>query len=874
MATGKIKRWMGSFGFIADDSGGPDVYVHINEVQHGDRNAIGENSRVEFEKGSSKRFPDDPKKFQAYNVHLQTSDSETGDAAESDGKQDDYFHNPYTFVPTPPRPSNGFAGDFNPLKHGLDHASLKDGLWTGYIPIKLTTVTPLILIKSDDEDRSTNAHQTDVLDYLPESSLRGMLRSAYEVVTNSRYGCFSNDDRLAYRMRPQEALNLIPAIIEDGGSGKLVARLYIGTSTPTSQGPGNRSGGRAPMYAAMLTRYHRNASLNSECTTYNSHTSRRESYEPQMGHEVSVEIVSHRHSRRSYHFWQVLQVWPKGSPAPHTRGKVVIGRVFITNQNMGNKHDERIFFNPEKKRTFPITSVVQEAWRMRIKSYRDAHSPDEIFGRKNRQGRPVDPWQKIGRNPGDTAWSPHLYHDGKNQDRWGGNPQDAAELRPGDMVYARCEFSGSTITGITDLFPVMISRELYADSPADLLDCSLKPAKVRNELSPADRLFGWVPQEQGDDSGYKSRIRVVCDDGPRPDIVQRFDGDTLPLTILGQPKPAQGRFYVANNKGGPQHGDNKVAAGYDASQGKSLRGRKQYWHHKGLEAELTEDKQTECYWQPSTEDRTQVKRKGRYQEYRRPNDEDGNPQRDSQNRSIKGWIKPGTEFRVSLYVQNLQPEEVGALLWLLSLPEKHYFKLGYGKPLGFGSVTMEVDKARLKNGCLPLGTGEDWKGYYADLNACLPATLDVDTQCACIQKFQDSMVDAYDPIQANNAVDVESDDKKSTNLSFSDQLESIQSQRPTTPENQAQLIEQRFVKLSFIEGFKQVLKGPNSEYPIHYPRRNSKPNPEGKNYEWFMDNENGREHYEDGKKIALPAVTDKDGFPYNPSKPRQRRGRR
>jgi len=115
------------------------------------------------------------------------------------------FHNPYTFVPSPPRQEAikqcGFADDFNPLDCSLDHASLKPNLWTGHIPIKLTTVTPLVLLKGDGEDPTTETHQTyDVLDYLPESSLRGMLRSAYEVVTNSRYACFSNDNRLAYRM--------------------------------------------------------------------------------------------------------------------------------------------------------------------------------------------------------------------------------------------------------------------------------------------------------------------------------------------------------------------------------------------------------------------------------------------------------------------------------------------------------------------------------------------------------------------------------------------------------------------------------------------------------------------------------------------------
>ena len=788
MATGKIKTWKGSFGFIVDDSEKLDVYVHINDVQQSDRNAIGRNSRVEFEKGSSKKFPNDPNKFQAYKVRLQTSDSQTGDVAEADGEQHDYFHNPYTFVETPLRPVNGFAGDFNPLKHGLDHASLKDGLWTGHIPIKLTTVTPLIFLKSDDEDRSTNTRQTyDVLDYLPGSSLRGMLRSAYEIVTNSRYGCFSNDNRLAYRMAPRKAIELIPAIIENV-SGKLEVRLYPGTSRPTPKRPSDR------MYAAMLDKDLRYVGRD----------------EPKTRDKVWAEIVPRSHG--SYSYWKAIKVWSKikNPTKPSATGKVVEGHVFITNENMGNKHDERIFFNPQSD-TFDLTDDLKEAWRMRIQSYRDAHTKAELFERKDHSGNKVKAWKKIGNSPGKTAWSPHLYQDGQHKDRWGRDVHDALILKEGDMVYARCGFDPVTedVTCIKDLFPVMISRELYADSPADLLDCSLKPAKVRNELSPADRLFGWAPHEQGDDSGYKSRIRIICDDGPRPDIVQRFDGDTLPLTILGQPKPAQGRFYVADDQGEPQRGKDKVAAGYDASQGKCLRGRKQYWHHKGLEAELTEDRQTECYWQPSTEDRTQVKRKGRYQEYRRPN-KDGNPQRDSQNRSIKGWIKPGTEFRVSLYVQNLQSEEIGALLWLLSLPENHYFKLGYGKPLGFGSVRLEVD-----DGVLPLGTGKDWKKYYATLHADPPAMLDQSQRSKCIQAFQESITAAYD-----------------ANVSFENIL--------------------------FISDFLQILEGPMNDLPIHYPRLKRHPTPEGENFRWFTANEQGR-------KDALPDCFDKAGLPYNPN---------
>ena len=702
-----------------------------------------------------------------------------------------HFHNPYTFIPTPPRPAHGFAGDFNPLDKGLDHASIKDGLWTGHIPIKLTTVTPLVLLKDDGRERDPKEPQIyDVYDRIPEPSLRGMLRSAYEVVTNSRYACFRNEDRLAYRMIPQESLKLVPAIIEKGKNpGDLEACLYPGTSDITAQRP------KGPMYAAMLTRYHKNPKANSVCVG---------GYDPKTGDEVWAEIEQRSHGR-----WKVLQVWPKHKypNKPDAAGKVVKGRVLITNENMDNKHNERIFFLDGANAKNPIKRDVthlKETWRMRIQSYRDAHSENDIFNRKGAENKP---WKKIRRGNGqqyDMGWSSHLYEDGKHRDRWDRPVHDALELQEGDMVYARCEIdSNGDVKKIEDLFPVMISRELYDNSPEDLLDTSLRPAMTLSELSPADRLFGWAPQQKQDSSreserGYKSRIRVVCNNGPRSDIVKRFQGDGIPLAILGQPKPAQGRFYVAkDNEGTPQDdGISKSNAGYNKAEKKGLRGRKHYWPHKGRETENASE-----YWDPFVENQSQ--------EYRRT---DGKT--DTQNRSIKGWIEPGTEFKASLYVQNLQPQEVGALLWLLSLSEDHCFRLGYGKPLGFGSIKMGIDAEQLKNRCLPLGTGADWQAYYADLNATPPTELKSAQQSGCIQEFKTKMETAYHKFPS-------------------------------------------FGQLPFISDFLQVLKGPMDNAPIHYPRSRQRPDPEGKNFEWFVANDRG-------KKRSLPKVKANNGLPYRP----------
>ena len=559
--TGKIKRWFRKqgYGFIVNPNAGEeDIYFRIDNSQRlrGREDTLGQGEVVQFRTRPSKKKPG---RLEAYDVRLQL---------QEDPGHEHEFHNPYTFIPTPPRghiDPGTFPGDYDPLESNhsrpaLHHAKLAPNLWTGHIPIKLTTVTPLLLLDADSKSGGARHQTYDVLDYLPESSLRGVLRSAYEIVTNSRYGAFSNPDRLWYR----------------------------------------------------------------------------------------------------------------------------------------------------------------------------------------------------------TA--------------------------------AR--------------------RELYEASPEELLDASLRPAASRSKLSPADRLFGWAPRTPGGNEGYRGRIRVVCEDGARTGIVHRFQNGELPLAILGQPKPSQGRFYVAEDLvGSPQAaGIGKRGAGYAC--GKSLRGRKLYWHHRGLEAGLAKD-----YWKPTVEDRTQSKVNDRYQEYRRPDRHHG-PQRDSQNRSVKGWIKPDTVFRASLHLKNAECEEVGALLWLLSLPEGRYFRVGHGKPLGFGSVRIEVDRDRCAHRCVPLGSGTHWVEYYMDFDAPPPACLDDAQERKCVDVFKETMNRSY----ADSSV------KGSA-----------------------------FDNLPFISGFLRVLGGPDNSRPVHYPRLCPKPNAKGENYRWFVSNERGA-------KLPLPSVGSADGLPYHPSR--------
>ena len=59
MAQGTVK-WFNAekgFGFIAQDGGGPDVFVHFSAIQGDGYKSLDENQRVEFEVTQGQRGP-------------------------------------------------------------------------------------------------------------------------------------------------------------------------------------------------------------------------------------------------------------------------------------------------------------------------------------------------------------------------------------------------------------------------------------------------------------------------------------------------------------------------------------------------------------------------------------------------------------------------------------------------------------------------------------------------------------------------------------------------------------------------------------------------------------------------------------------------
>jgi CRISPR-associated protein (TIGR03986 family) len=729
------------------------------------------------------------------------------------------FHNPYNFVPALPRESDEL-GDSELAKQLSDsspsgHDTYSDNHWSGRIVVKLKTKTPLLIpaaLKPGDENRGHKTYDLRTLidqPYLPPTSIKGMLRAAYEAVTNSRLSVFvGHNERLAYRSAASGANDFYPAIVgkrKDGKKGLIilegngilggVGRLprYQKNPNPGARDKGENLAGLRYEGTEQLPMYRDKVWVRLNPDNRYENELPREIRDQLPGEELLNNVVTR------------IKLRETGAPPP-AGGDWRKGLVYITGANIDGKIYERIFLEPEdteKKFSIPINENLEKMWEELIKNYQETHTKD-IKKRSNLEV-PRLPQDYLGREPGKTAYSRHVY-----------TPK-SEQLNVGTMCYVQLkdetDLTSALPSDVVAILPVTISRRLYELHPKSLLDSSLHPATVIEKLSPADRVFGWARQNDKDKKltedkigSYKGQLRIHSVQCTSPDPILSFGRSGFPLAILGQPKPQQTRFYAAKNRQGGAFDDGTAKNRGYKGELQGLRGRKVYPHHRDLADE---------HWENPEQDRTQRTINGHYQEYRRPA---SSKERDDQNRSIRAWVKPHKEFTFNVDVVNLSDVELGGLLYLLDLPAEHYHRLGGGKPFGFGSVSLELDKSKTD-----LRKGGDWQKFYCSL---MPSQSVKNSDWdEIVGKFKEAVATRY---------------KKS------------------------------FGQVPFIAAFEKSAAGYSG--PVHYPRVTEQPRPEGESFKWFVQNEQGipgnRHHNiprRNGMRLSLPDLVSDTALPLNPT---------
>ena len=259
-----------------------------------------------------------------------------------------------------------------------------------------------------------------------------------------------------------------------------------------------------------------------------------------------------------------------------------------------------------------------------------------------------------------------------------------------------------------------IKRQYGKDQDRDCLRSlateNMDNDKPPEQLSGGRLFFGYTkPKAEKDNTKNHNHhdrlagriaINMAIEQTDTPTDKQRFldNGQAIALKELGSPKASAVEFYLNQQK---NNKNDKLTTYGDISgtdTGGELNGRKYYWH------------------QPSVKPNN----------YQHPSVEIENIE--NKRSPIARFVSDkNTEFRFTLRFRYLRPWELGLLLWVLNPEEAlemlpDYFdsdkikslyekdmdserdyksvplfahKLGYARPLGFGSVSIEVDKILL-----------------------------------------------------------------------------------------------------------------------------------------------------------------------------------
>jgi len=775
---GTIKTFKaeGGFGFITPEGNGPDLFFHISETWDfvGDPQ---EGVEVLFEIKAGKGG-----KPAATKVH------------PTEAKGPGYrFLNPYNFVRLP-RPSQAVPDDMGARLLSRCQPPPHDrwiGL-NGKLVCEVEAVTPIFISDAEAYYASKSLEKKDHKTYrffrydfgdgpeskpdpaLPASSLRGMVRNVFESVTNSCFAHFDYAKRLSYHLPANDALKLTPARVEKDAEGRWQLRLLPGTATLTI---GNRP--HDMLYAARVEQYEALSNiikgLVAKVTRY---------FVKRDGLAHGSECWALVARKQFPPVWNVLELAPfkdEHKLRAKAKGdvKLVKGYLCINNQNIETKRFERFFFrDPQNNRGaefVPLLNDIREKYLELINDYRERHAETVKKWKKEGHGNRLETYrEKLDDNGSVTG-----YEVGLSRFILG----ESYELKVGELVYAM--LSGTTKSpSVEFIVPVAIPRVGYERRISQLLPMHAWKCNSYDTLCPACRTFGWVYGSAPGDhnalareqlAAYAGRVRFSH--GRLKGSLERLDDKDIPLAILSSPKPTTTRFYLKPSYKTPRPGLEDALAGYD-NKDNVLRGRKFFRHHG--------HGRDKSYWRSNE------------REYRldKPSD---------QNRSLADAAAPGTKFTFTVDFENLAAVELGALLWSLQLPENAYHRLGFAKPLGFGSVKITVRRASILNAGNRYG--EQWLQNDAVIeNEALQNWI-----AALIEKFEETMSRAY-----------------------------------TQP----------FEELEHVREILALLRDPAPDLPVHYPRSQKQPSEEGKNFEWFMGNNRNKQ-----ARLVLELPSQEEGLP-------------
>lgn len=578
---------------------------------------------------------------------------------------------------------------------------------SGYFDLELTAHSPLILGEQTKEEgiHYIQVQKVDGKPYIAPTMIKGLLSTSYERITSSHFRVFdtkTHNTRLTYRTQPNQAISLVPVRcthvphIDDADREYTFERLDGGGHNdnkpafiPIQNSPALSDTKKIGREKIKIGRFEYNQDNGKQITErFKNHE--RVKFD---AYRIKKRWIVSKISKLDNSFTLSLGTYKKMNPDDQQskEPQTFFGYLYLTTPremlhknktNFGEKWgkkkwSERIFIEPEQDSSQthanPTNRVacspsVAEAYIATLRSYRAIQ--DETDARNRRNG------EELTRH--------NVYSSGE---------VDRDRLTEGTLAYASMDTSNT----ILELIPISVGRHAYSHAPNTLAEADgVNPARTLKEASAADRLFGFVGNDNESGTSLRGRVQIGPVSTSNCSTAVPPDGQAyVTVPPLLSPKPSSGRRFLVPKENFPDSPSKNTRRGQLYDPDYSSLGEATYPTHRS------------CIGQPLDKIIEKFSTSG--------GDLKTN---ESLQLHVRSWIKQGNVLACRVHFENLSSKELAFLVWPL-IPENlspderdvGFHKVGIGKPLGLGLV-----EARIVKNSLYLEKTQDITSGYKELN--------------------------------------------------------------------------------------------------------------------------------------------------------------
>ena len=594
-----------------------------------------------------------------------------------------------------------------PLEHYKPHT------WSGSIRFSITAKTPLVYGNVDDQTRAISIPTTTLtkagttpreVPILPTTMVKGMLSNAFERVTTSRLRVFGDhSEPLTYRMDPAECQQLIPALVLPQ---QRKVHLLTGTH-PRLKSTDDIETYRQPQrYTAGQSQRNKSIPI-LMAAILRTNPGKETKFAPDMTYEKLLKMTKPKEGKTyrkihfdaklvnngTYAYWFIYALYEDDEE--HTR-RPIFDEYTLTGEDLQENLTDQTgytYFTTDSTDLEKHRSIYDKKMSERV-FFSEGKPPVVTYAKATTEhlspidryfitlGSYLDNWNdEVKRDP-KTERTPNRFV--RQHSLIVSN-----QLKP-FFAYAitLSDRSGEKI--LDTLLPVSIGRNTYQTSPLALAKhTNAAPAQFTSELSPADRLFGYVSQLDKSAStdhsptSLKGRIFITNVTYSSGKGVGKLFRRLRPLL---NPRPSSARRFLTRTDGSNINSTNAKVR------------RDQYFSHDPEQTLGATTYPVDRNAWDNVDEKTGFPKKA----LKRASD--------SLNLTseVKLFVEAGTKFDVMMRFEALTAFELAWLLWVLDptnlVPraEQHkrmssspsdkvgYLRLGMGKPLGLGVVRVDL----------------------------------------------------------------------------------------------------------------------------------------------------------------------------------------